>query len=194
MDASQTSPKSRVHNDQFDPGLGFELGRPSAVFILWYLCKCVFFLSPLPWPSRLKSYVLRLFGAQVGRCVYWKPRVNVHFPWKLKVGEFTWVGEEVCIYNFAQVTVGANCCLSQRAFLCSGNHDYTRMDMAYRHAPVQLGDGVWVGAQAFVGPGVSLGTDCVVTAGSVVNRSLPSAMVCAGNPCKVMRPRWKDEA
>src|ERR1035441_3365870 len=183
---------SRVRNDQFNPRVGFELGRPKIVFLLWYACKCLFFLSPLPWPSRFKSCLLRLFGSQIGRSVCWKPRVNIHIPWNLTVGEFTWVGEEVCIYDFAPVTVGAHCCLSQRAFLCAANHDYSKPGMAYRHAPIEIHDGVWVGAQAFVGPGVSLGPDCVVSAGSVVSRSLPEAMVCAGNPCRPVRPRWKD--
>jgi putative colanic acid biosynthesis acetyltransferase WcaF len=183
---------SQVRNDKFDPGVGFQLGRPKTVFLLWYLCKCVFFLSAFPWPSGIKSMVLRAFGAEVGRSVYWKPRVNIHIPWRLKVGEFTWVGEEACFYNFALVTVGAHCCLSQRAFICAGNHDYTREDMAYRHAPIEIQDGVWIGAQTFVGPGVTLACDCVVTAGSVVTRSLPGGMVCAGNPCQPVRPRWKE--
>ena len=191
MNYASTPSGSRVRNDKFDSRLGFDLGRPRVVLALWYLCKCVFFLSPLPWPSGFKSLLLRLFGAVVGQGVYWKPRVNIHFPWKLKVGEFSWIGEEVCIYNFAQISVGAHCCLSQRAFICSGNHDYSREDMAYRHAPTLLQDGVWVGALSFVGPGLVLGQDCVVAAGSVVTRNLPSAMVCAGNPCQPIRPRWK---
>ena len=92
---------SRVRNDLFDPRKNFDLGRPRSVFMLWYLLKCVFFLSSFPWPSRFKSWLLRLFGAEVGRAVYWKPRVNIHIPWNLKVGDHTWVGEEVCIINFA---------------------------------------------------------------------------------------------
>jgi len=98
--------------------------------------------------------------------------VNIHIPWKLKVGHFTWVGEEVCIVNFASINIGAHCCLSQRGLLCSGNHDYRTPDMSYRHAPVILEDGVWLGAAAFVGPGVIVGTDAVITAVSLMNRSL----------------------
>ena len=92
--------ESRVRLDLFDARRGFNRGRSAAVFASWYLLKCVFFLSPLPWPSAWRSILLRWFGAKVGRRVYWKPRVNVHFPWKLTVGDYCWVGEEVCIYNF----------------------------------------------------------------------------------------------
>jgi putative colanic acid biosynthesis acetyltransferase WcaF len=182
---------SRVRNDLFDNRKGFELGRSRFVFVLWYLLKCVFFLSPLPWPSGLKTSLLRLFGAEVGRGVYWKPRVNIHIPWKLRVGDYTWIGEEVGIINFAPVTIGAHCCLSQRAFICSGNHDYRSPDMGYRHAPIVIGDGVWVGAGAFVGPGVTVGTDAVITAMSLANRSLAAGWVYGGQPCKPLRPRWE---
>jgi putative colanic acid biosynthesis acetyltransferase WcaF len=165
-------PTSCVRNDLFQNNKGFDLGKPRWVFMLWYLLKCFFFLSTIPWPSQFKSWLLRLFGAEIGQGVYWKPRVNIHIPWKLKVGDFTWVGEEVCIVNFASVNIGAQCCLSQRSFLCSGNHDYRSPDMSYRHAPVILEDGVWLGAAAFVGPGVIVGTDAVITAVSLMNRSL----------------------
>jgi len=189
--AAPNKPSSRVHNDRFDNRKGFDLGRSRSVFIIWYLFKCVFFLSALPWPSRFKSMLLRLFGAEIGEGVYWKPRVNIHIPWQLKVGDYTWIGEEVCIINFAPVTIGAHCCLSQRAFLCSGNHDYRSPDMGYRHAPIVVQDGVWVGASAFVGPGVTVGTDAVITALSLANRSLDPGWVYGGQPCKPLRKRWE---
>jgi putative colanic acid biosynthesis acetyltransferase WcaF len=183
---------TRVRNDLFDPHEGFDRGRPTWFFALWYMVKCVFFLSPLPWPSRLKTFLLRCFGARVGRNVTFKPRINIHLPWKLVVGDHTWVGEEVCIINFAPIGIGAHCCLSQRSTLCSGNHDYQSANMRYRHGPIALHDGVWVGAGAFVGPDVTIGTDAVVTAMSLVNHSLEGGMVYAGQPCTAIRRRWPD--
>jgi putative colanic acid biosynthesis acetyltransferase WcaF len=127
----------------------------------------------------------------VGRGVVIKPRVNIHLPWKLVVGDFAWIGEEVFILNFEQVTIGTHCCISQRAFLCTGNHDFRQPDMPYRNRPITIEDGAWVGAQAFVAPGVTIGSDTVVTAGSVVTKSQPPQMVCGGNPCFPTKPRWK---
>lgn len=181
---------SRIRNDLFDNRLGFDLGRRRWVLVVWYLLKCAFFLSSLPWPSSFKSWLLRRFGAEIGRGVYWKPRVNIHIPWKLKVGDYTWIGEEVSIINFAPVSIGAHCCLSQRSFLCSGNHDYRSPDMRYRNAPIVLEDGVWVGAGVFVGPAVTVGTDAVITAMSLANRSLDRGWVYAGQPCSPVRRRW----
>lgn len=186
-----SSISSRVRNDLFDPHLGFDLGRPRWVLAIWQLVKTCFFLTPLPWPSELKSVILRAFGAKVGRKVYWKPRVNIHLPWKLVVGDSTWIGEEVNIVNFVPVSIGAHCCLSQRAFICSGNHDYRSTDMRYRHAPISIGDGVWVGASVFVGPGVTIGTDAVITACSVVSHDLEGGWVHSGFPCQPIRSRWK---
>jgi putative colanic acid biosynthesis acetyltransferase WcaF len=116
--------------------------------------------------------------------------VNIHIPWKLTLGDYTWVGEEVCIINFEPISIGAHCCLSQRSFLCSGNHDYRSPDMQYHNAPIVLEDGVWVGAGAFVGPGVTVGADAVITAMSLANRSLEGGWIYAGQSCVPVRRRW----
>ena len=181
---------SKVRQDLFDPRQGLDRGRPRLVEAAWYLVKCVFFLSALPWPSSLKCALLRLFGGTIGRHVYIKPRVNIHFPWKLRVGDHTWIGEEVFILNFEPVTIGAHCCLSQRAFLCTGNHDFRQPDMRYRNQPITVEDGAWVGAQVFVSPGVTIGMEAMITAGSVVTSNQPAKMICRGNPCAAIKPRW----
>jgi putative colanic acid biosynthesis acetyltransferase WcaF len=157
----------------------------------WYLTKVVFFLSALPYPRRLKLFLLRRFGAEVGEGVYIKPRVNIHMPWRLRIGEYAWIGEEVFILNFEVVNIGAHACISQRAFLCTGNHDYRDPHMPFRNRPTTVGDGAWVGAQVFVAPGVTIAEEAVVTAGSVVTSDLPAGMVCSGNPCVPVKRRWK---
>ena len=138
----------------------------------------------------MKRGLLRVFGARIGRGVVIKPRVNVHFPWKLEIGDHAWIGEEVFILNLEPVTIGMHCCISQRAFLCTGNHDYRAEDMRYRNRPIFIADGGWVGAQVFIGPGVIIGRETVITAGSVVTRDQPPQMVCGGNPCGPRGPRW----
>jgi putative colanic acid biosynthesis acetyltransferase WcaF len=182
---------TKVRLDLFDAHQGLDRGRSKGVEALWYLVKWALFLTPLPWPSSWKRVVLRGFGAQVGRGVVIKPRVNIHFPWKLSIGDFTWLGEEVFILNFEPVTIGVHCCVSQRVFLCGGNHDYRRPDFPFRNRPITIGDGAWIGAQVFVAPGVVIGNEAVITAGSVVTHSQPAQMVCTGNPCVPVKPRWE---
>lgn len=181
---------TRVRNDLFDPGRGLDRGRPRLFEAAWYLVKWAFFLSALPWPSSLKCALLRLFGGTIGQHVNIKPRVNIHFPWKLRVGDHTWIGEEAFILNFEPVTIGAHCCISQRAFLCTGNHDFHQLDMPYRNQPITIEDGAWVGAQVFVAPGVTIGSEAVITAGSVVTSNQPAQTICSGNPCAAIKPRW----
>ena len=184
---------TKVRNDLFDPKLGLNRGRSKFQEVVWYVVKCFLFLTPLPFPSGLKCCVLRWFGARIGNGVVIKPRVNIHFPWKLSIGDHAWIGEEVFILNFEPVTIGAHCCISQRVFLCAGNHDYRQPDMRYRNRPVTVEDGAWVGAQSFVAPGVTIGSEAVISAGSVVTRNQPAGMVCAGNPCVPVRSRWDQE-
>jgi len=181
---------TRVRNDLFDPSDGLDRGRPAWTETLWYACKVVFFLSALPWPRSLRRLLLRAFGAKVGEGVVIKPRVNIHLPWKLSIGRHAWVGEEVCILNFEPVHIGAQACISQRAFLCTGNHDFRDPAMRYRNRGITVGEGAWIGAQVFVDPGAEIGEDAVVTAGSIVLGSLPAATICSGNPCRPVKPRW----
>jgi putative colanic acid biosynthesis acetyltransferase WcaF len=182
---------TRVRLDRFSAREGLDRGRPAWFESVWYLCKCCFFLSPLPWPQACKRGLLRAFGASVGSGVVIKPRVNIHFPWKLSLGDHVWLGEEVFILNFEPVNIGAHVCISQRAFLCAGNHDYRNPHFPYRNAPIAIEDGAWIGAQVFVGPGVTVGREAVAAAGSVVTRNLEPESVCSGNPCSRIRSRWE---
>jgi putative colanic acid biosynthesis acetyltransferase WcaF len=179
--------------DTFDPADGLDRGRSKLTELLWYLLKCVFFLSPLPWPQPLKRALLKGFGAKVGPGLVIKPRVNIHLPWKLELGEHVWLGEEVFILNFEPVRIGSHCCISQRAFLCTGNHDYRKPSFPYRNQPIAIGPGAWVGAMCFVAPGAGLEAEAVTVAGSVVLETMPAATICGGNPCQPLRPRWRGE-
>lgn len=185
--------KTRVELSKFDPSAGFDRGRGVPTMLAWQGVKCLFFLNPLPWPSFLRCWLLRLFGAHIGKGVVTKPRVNIHFPWKLKVGDNVWLGEESFVLNFESIIIGSNVCLSQRAFLCGGNHDFRDPAMSYRNAPITVEDGAWVGAQVFVGPGVTVGTDAVISAGSVLTKNAEPGMIYAGNPAKIVGKRWRDE-
>lgn len=131
-----------------------------------------------------------MFGASIGSRVYIKPRINIHFPWKLKVGNDVWIGENVEIINLEHVVIGNNVCISQNVIICSGNHDYRTAEMFYRNSPIFISDGVWIAAFSFVGPGVSIGVDTVVTAMSFVSKDLNANSVYSGNPCKYIKNRW----
>lgn len=183
----------KVRLEQFDPTHGLDRGRHAFVEALWYLVKMAFFTTRFPWPSALKRSLLRIFGASIGKGVVLKPALNIHFPWKLTIGDYCWIGEEVFLLNFDPIRISEHVCISQRTFLCTGNHDFRDPAMTYRNAPITIGPGAWLGANCFVGPGVDIGQEAVLLAGSTATKSLPSAMLCRGNPALPLRPRYANE-
>jgi putative colanic acid biosynthesis acetyltransferase WcaF len=167
----------------------FSPGRPLIVGVLWYfLGRHLLTTSLLPF-SCIKRGLLRLFGATVGQHVVVKPGVKVKFPWRLHIGEHSWIGEDVWIDNLAEVTIGSNTCISQGVYLCTGNHNWRQTSFDLQPAPITLGNKVWVAAQVKVGPGVQINDGSVVTLGSVVTGSLPAYGIYRGNPAVLVGPR-----
>jgi putative colanic acid biosynthesis acetyltransferase WcaF len=166
-------------NSDFDRGAG------RLKEALWVLCKCAFFLNPLPWPSALRVALLRFFGATIGEGVVIRSGVNITFPWRFTAGSHVWIGEEVLILSLAQVTLGSQVCLSQRAFLCTGSHNWRRETFDLQTRAIDVEDSVWISAQAFVGPGVRVGRNSVVSAGAVIMKAVPPDSLAMGNPAVV---------
>ncbi|MEJ7560457.1 MAG: WcaF family extracellular polysaccharide biosynthesis acetyltransferase [Pedobacter sp.] len=181
---------SKVKLAEFNSSIGLNRGVNKPKEVLWYFTKMIFFLSSFPFPNAMKMFLLKRFGAKVGVGVVIKPRVNIHMPWKISIGDHVWIGEEVFILNFEPVAIGNNVCISQRAFLCGGNHNYLDPTMPYRNGPIILEDGCWVGANSFIAPNVTIGVDTIVSAGSIVTKSLAENGIYSGNPLAYIKARW----
>lgn len=149
-------------NPEFDPGRGV------VVRALWLAASLAFFETGWPWPSSLKRALLRLFGGTIGRGVVIKPRVTIKSPWRLAVGDHSWLGERVWLDSLADIRLGANVCLSQGAMVETGNHDWSDPRFGLRLGPVTIEDGAWVAVRALVLPGARLASHSVLTAGSVL--------------------------
>ncbi len=132
---------------------------------------------------------LRLFGARMADTSGTKASTIVRHPWLLEMGEHTMLSEGVEIYNLGPVSIGGHTVLSQDVYVCAGTHDYTRPDLPLQRPAIRIGSGVWICAGAFIGPGVTIGDNCVVGARAMVSRDIPAGMVAGGNPCKVIKPR-----
>ncbi len=165
----------------------FSRGAPAWKEAAWLGARSLLFASWLPFPSRLKVAALRMFGARIGNRVVIRSRVNITFPWRLEVGDDVWIGDEVLILSLAPVRIGSNVCLSQRAFLCTGSHDFRKASFDLVTKPITIEDSCWVAAQVFVGPGVTIkaGTGCA--AGTVVVKDAGPRTMVFGNPAQ-MRP------
>jgi putative colanic acid biosynthesis acetyltransferase WcaF len=183
-----TEPELRVDLSTFSTG-DFDRGASSVKELVWAIVSLILFrLCPLKL-SGLKGLVLRRFGAKVGHGVVMKPQVKITFPWKLTLGDHVWLGEDCWLLNLAPITIEANACISQRAFLCTGNHSYTSPAFDLITKPIQVGQGAWIGANAFVGPGVAVGTHAVLTAGSVATKDLQPYGIYQGNPAVLIKQR-----
>ena len=150
--------------------------------VLWWVARSLFFAPWFPIPSPFKVAVLRGFGAKVGRGVVIRSRVNITFPWKLEIGDHVWLGDEVLILSLERVVIGSNVCISQRAFLCTGSHDFSKETFDLITRPITIGDGCWVAAQAFVGPGVTMGPGSRCLAGAVVVKDVAAGTTVSGVP------------
>ena len=174
---------SRFENSWYDPGRGF------VVRTVWHLMNALFLINPLNLSSGLKVIVLRLFGASIGEGVVIKPGVNVKYPWRLTIGDHTWIGENAWLDSLDHIRIGSHCCISQGVYFCTGNHDWTDPAFGLVIKPIVIEDGSWVGARATVLPGVTVASHSIVTAGTVMAKDTEANMIYAGNPPVVIKER-----
>ncbi len=162
---------------------------PRLKALAWWVVSSVFINSPLLTPYRFKAFVLRCFGAKIGRGVALKPQVIIKYPWLLSVGDFVWIGEHVWIDNLCPVVIGNNACLSQGAMLLTGNHNYTSTNFDLMVGQITIDEGVWIGAKAIVCPGVHCRSHAVLCAGSVATKNLEQYQIYQGNPAVFIKER-----
>ncbi len=174
---------AQYNNHGYQPGAGW-LKR-----VLWFYTSALFFKTSLFPSSAFKVFLLRGFGAKIGKKVVVRHRLNIKYPWFLSVGDGSWIGEEVWIDNLVPVKIGANVCLSQGAVLLTGNHDYSKSSFDLMTGGIVLSDGVWIGAKAIVCLNVVAARHSVLTAGSIVAKSMEAYFVYQGNPAVKVRER-----
>jgi putative colanic acid biosynthesis acetyltransferase WcaF len=174
---------SKFNNSWYNPGAS------QSKQVLWYVVSAVVFKTYLFPFSDFKLWLLGLFGAKVGWNVNIKPSVNIKYPWKLSIGNNSWIGENVWIDNLDDVVIGSNVCVSQGALLLCGNHNYKKESFDLVTGKITLEDGVWIGAMSTVCPGVTCKSHAVLTAGSVATHDLEPYGIYRGNPAVLIRQR-----
>lgn len=170
-------------NPEYNPGAN-RLKR-----FIWMLISTFIFQSYLFPFSSIKRIILRMFGAKLGKGVIIKPFVTIKYPWFLKVGNHSWIGEMVWIDNLVDTTIGDNVCLSQGAMLLTGNHDYKSSSFKLITGKIVLENGVWICAKSIVGPGVVCKFHSILSVGSVATKDLDEYTIYSGNPATAVRKR-----
>jgi len=158
--------------------------------VLWMVGEWLFRLSPRPCFGWRRS-VLRCFGANLGAHVNFYSSTRVYLPWNLSVADWSAIGEGVLIYNLGVVTIGSKVTISHGAHLCAGTHDYASPNFTLLKPPIFVQDQVWICADAFIGPGVTIGQGAIVGARAVVTKDVAPWEIVAGNPAKrIGARRW----
>jgi putative colanic acid biosynthesis acetyltransferase WcaF len=165
----------------------YEPGATRAKIGIWYL---IFqpIVESRAVPQFLRISILRVFGANISQGTKIRRGIKVHFPWRMEIGKNSWIGEEVWFINHEKISIGNNVCISQRAIICSGGHDYRSASLAYQHAPINIGDGVWVCLDAKVLPGTRIGKGSVIAAGEVARGDIPDFHILIGGKLKAIDP------
>lgn len=163
-------------------------GRPLFIVVLWYLINSILFSSFIPG-TVWRVFLLKLFGAKVGKNILIKPFVRVKYPWKLSIGNNSWIGEKTWIDNIDTVVIGENCCISQGVYICSGNHNWSSESFEYLSSSIVIKDKVWVASMSQLSPGVILNEGVVLCIGSVAFNELDSWSIYKGNPAEKIKDR-----
>ena len=164
-------------------------GRSVFIVQLWWFCEALFFnLSPqfmYPW----RRFILRLFGAKIGKNVIIRPTVKVTYPWKLIIGNNSWIGDGVVLYCLGEIEIGSDTVISQKTYLCTGSHDFKKKNFPIYAKKIVIKNECWLATDVYVGPGVTIGKGTIIGARSSVYKNLPSGKICIGNPAKIVNKR-----
>jgi putative colanic acid biosynthesis acetyltransferase WcaF len=177
---------SLYNNSWYNTG-GSKLKR-----LIWFYANAVIFNNSLFPVNALKIFLLKIFGAEIGKGVVIKPSVNIKYPWNVSIGNYSWIGENVWIDSLVKISIGSNVCISQGAYLLTGNHNYKKTTFDLMVQPIILEDGVWIGARSIVCPGIICKMHAVLTAGSVARKNLDSYTIYQGNPAIAIKKRVFD--
>jgi putative colanic acid biosynthesis acetyltransferase WcaF len=167
----------------------YHIGAPAWKRLLWHFISAIFFENSFFPVVAPKVFLLRCFGAKIGKGVMLKPRLHIKYPWHVSIGEDAWIGEGVWIDSLTTVTIGANVCISQGVYLLTGNHYYNSPVFELMVKPIVLEEGVWIGAQSVVCPGVTCKSHAMLVVGSVASANLDAYGIYRGNPAVWVKQR-----
>lgn len=180
--------KSWVDLSQYDQSW-YDRGRPSCYVLLWWLIQSVAFPLSLHNANGFRCWLLRRFGATIGTKVIIRPTARFTYPWKVSIGDYSWVGDDVVFYSLETIKIGSHSVISQKCYLCTGSHNFKDKTFNLMVKPIAIGNGVWVATDCFIAPGIQIGSNAVIGARSSVFKDIPVAMVAWGSPCNVHYPR-----
>lgn len=164
-------------------------GKNAIVVQLWWLVQSILFKNSPQFMYGFRRFLLRLFGAKIGKRVIIRSSVKTTYPWKVSIGDYSWVGDDVNLYSLGEINIGKNVVISQKSYLCTGSHNYLQSDFPISAKKITIKDECWLATDVFIAPGITIEKGSVIGSRSSVYKNIPANKICIGNPAKIIRAR-----
>ena len=164
-------------------------GRSSLVVQFWWLVQSLLIHISPQFMYGWRRLILRSFGAKIGKNVIIRPSVTITYPWKVSIGDYSWIGDNVELYSLGEIEIGSDVVISQKSYLCAASHDYDKEDFPIWSKKITIEDECWLATDVYVAPGVTIGAGTVVGARSSVFKDLPANKICVGSPAIAIKDR-----
>lgn len=174
--------------ETFKLPVGFR-GRSSWYVQLWWLVQSTLFAMSPQCMFSWRRWLLKQFGSEIGDAVLIRPSVRITYPWKVKIGNYVWIGDNVELYSLGEIEIGDEVVISQRSYLCAATHDYTNISFDIMDKKITIHNQVWIATDVFIAPGVTINRGALVGARSSVFSDMPEGMICVGSPAKAVKER-----
>lgn len=164
-------------------------GKSKIKVQFWWVCYALLFKTSPQVLYSWRRFLLRSFGAEIGKGVIIRPSTKITYPWKLKIGNYSWIGDDVVLYSLGNIIIGKNTVISQKSYICTGTHDYSKIDFPIEAHNIIIEDECWLATDVFISPGVIIKKGTVVGARSTVINDLDSNSVYVGSPARFIKKR-----
>ena len=174
--------------EKFELPNGFR-GRSAIYVQLWWLIQATLFAWSPQFAYGWRRLLLKIFGAKIGKIVIIRPSVKLTYPWKVKIGDNSWIGDEVILYSLGEIIIGSDSVISQKSYICTGSHSTYSPEFKIFAKPIRIGNQCWIATDVFIAPGMTIGDGAVVGARSSVFNDIPAEMICMGSPAEPVKRR-----
>ncbi|HEV7383163.1 MAG TPA: WcaF family extracellular polysaccharide biosynthesis acetyltransferase [Dyadobacter sp.] len=164
-------------------------GKSKVTVQLWWIIQATLFSWSPQFLYGWRRFLLRLFGAKIGKDVLIRSSVTITYPWNLEVGSNSWIGDSCVLYNLGKITIGENVALAHKVYLNTGGHDYQKVTFDIFSKPVVIENECWLTNDVYIAPGVTVGRGTIIGARSTVLKNMPSGKICVGMPAKPIKDR-----
>ena len=164
-------------------------GRSAFIVQLWWIVQALLFSTSPQIMFGWRRFLLRCFGAKIGKKVLIRPSVKTTYPWNLSIGDYSWIGDEVVLYSLGKIEIGDHTVISHRSFICTASHKYNVSEFSIYSETVRVGAQCWLATDVYVAPGLSIEDGVVVGARSTVLSGLKGYKVYVGSPAKYVKDR-----